>query len=103
MEMSLRRIITVLVLLLSVGALVACGQQAVSDDAEAEAAGEAETEEAPAEVEVAEEQPSSTPPLPTPPRENNDESCLNCHADEEVLKAMATESEAGEARSSGEG
>jgi hypothetical protein len=50
----------------------------------------------------AEEQPDASPPLLTPVPQT-DENCLGCHTDVEDLQALATEEEAPEAVSSGEG
>jgi hypothetical protein len=43
------------------------------------------------------------PPTSAAPEPADDQSCISCHTDEETLKALATEDEAAESLSEGEG
>jgi hypothetical protein len=83
--------------------LAACGREhgaAVDIDALLGPSERAAAE--PVEIEFASEvQATATPHLtPTP---ETDENCVACHANQEVLQSLATESEAEESLSSGEG
>lgn len=83
--------------------LAACGREpgaAVDLDALLGPSREAARE--PIAIEFASDvQATATPPLtPTP---ETDENCIECHANQELLQALATEPEAEESLSSGEG
>lgn len=57
------------------------------------------TPEQPTATEAAEVAPTDTPEA-TP---TQDEHCIDCHTDQEILMSLATEAETGESLSSGEG
>jgi hypothetical protein len=56
----------------------------------------------PVDIEFASEAEATASPQLTPTPEN-DENCVECHTNQEILMALATESESEESLSSGEG
>lgn len=81
------------------GMLAACAPEAEGADISSLLSDTDTTPEQPTATEAAEVAPTDTPEA-TP---TQDEHCIDCHTDQEILMSLATEAETGESLSSGEG
>jgi hypothetical protein len=88
-------------LLLIAGLTVSCRQAGTAVDLDALLGDSVAEATQPAGTEAAEATQTELPaPSPTP---ETDENCVNCHSNQELLQALATEAEPEESLSSGEG